>query len=430
MSPTFAALSYGQYRRYLLAQLSTGIGFWMMRLAQDWLVLDLTDGSGVAVGIATALQFIPFLIITPFAGVMADRFSRRTLMIWAHIGLVSISIVLLVALLTNTANVAVVFVLAALTGSMAAIDFPSRQALVGQLVGNEHLTNAVALNSVAFNLARISGPAIAGVLIAGTGLPVVIGVIVAFFAIALTAIASLRRIPKARKGDRPRATFSDGLKFLRSRPELMFLLALVFFVALFGLNFQLTTALMATQEFAGGAASFGILSTFLALGSLVGSLLAARRTQVRVRLIVVSALAFGSATLLAGVMPTWALFALVLPLCGITAMTFTTAAQSFLQLATPDHLRGRVMGIYTMLFFAGTPIGAPLIGWLSDILGARVGLIGGGIGVVASTALLSWQLLRRREMRVTGHLHSPHLQLHRRVGALPPAEADLPLSHL
>jgi len=178
MSPTFAALSYGQYRRYLLAQLSTGIGFWMMRLAQDWLVLDLTDGSGVAVGIATALQFIPFLLITPFAGVMADRFSRRTLMIWAHVGLVSISIALLVALLTNTASVAVVFVLAALTGSMAAIDFPSRQALVGQLVGNEHLTNAVALNSVAFNLARISGPAIAGVLIAGTGLPVVIGVIV------------------------------------------------------------------------------------------------------------------------------------------------------------------------------------------------------------------------------------------------------------
>ncbi len=414
MSPTFAALAYGQYRRYLLAQLSTGIGFWMMRLAQDWLILDITDGSGTAVGIATALQFLPFLIITPWAGVLADRFSRRTLMIWAHVGLTSASIALLVALLTDTATLAVVFLLAALTGVMAAVDQPSRQAMVGQLVGDDHLANAVALNSVAFNLARIGGPALAGILIAGTGLPVVMGVIAAMFAVALSGIASLRRIPVVHRSSENRTTFSQGIAFLRARSELIFLLALVFFVAMFGLNFQLTTALMATQEFAGGAASLGILSTFLALGSLFGSLMAARRIRVRVRLIVVAALAFGLSTLVAGLMPTWALFAIVLPLCGLTAMTFTTAAQSFLQLATPDHLRGRVMGIYTMLFFAGTPLGAPLIGWLSDIFGARVGLIGGGIGVLVSTALLSWRLLRSRELRVSGHLHAPHLQVHPR----------------
>ncbi len=400
MIATFAALAHAQYRRYLLAQLTTGIGFWMMRLAQDWLVLERTQGSGTAVGIATALQFLPFIFITPWAGVLADRFSRRNLMIGAHIGLVLTSLVLLVMLLTDTLNVAAIFVLAGVTGIMAAIDLPARQAVVGELVGDDQLVNAVALNSVAFNLARIAGPAFAGILIAGAGVPAVIGVIAAMFAVAFGALVSLHRIPRPEGESGPRATFSEGVAYLRSEPPLIFVLGLIFFVALFGLNFQLTTALMATAEFGGGAASLGILSTFLALGSLVGSLLAARRTRVRLRLVIVGSFTFGVATLVAGLMPTWLFFALALPLCGLTAMTFTTAAQSFVQLATPDRLRGRVMGIYTMLFFAGTPVGAPLIGWLSDLFGARVGLVGGGVGVLMSTALLSLLLyLYRRRSR-------------------------------
>lgn len=396
MSPTFKALSHPQYRRYLIAQLSTGIGFWMMRLTQDWIVLDLTDGSGIAVGIATALQFIPFLIITPWAGVLADRFSRRTLMITAHIGLTTAALVLLLAVLAGFANLAVVFTLAALTGVMASLDQPARQAMVGELVGEDHLVNAVALNSVAFNLARISGPALAGILIAGTGTPVVIGVIATMFAVALGALTSLRVIRPVRQSGDQRATFGQGLAFLRQRPDLIFILGMVFGVAMFGLNFQLTTALMATQEFGGDAASLGILSTFLALGSLAGSLLAARRVVVRLRLVIVSAIAFGTATLVSGLMPSWSLFGVILPLCGLTAMTFTTAAQSYLQVATPDRLRGRVLGLYTMLFFAGTPIGAPLIGWLSDIFGARIGLIGGGIGALLTVVIMTWWLQRTR----------------------------------
>jgi len=396
MSPTFKALSHPQYRRYLIAQLSTGIGFWMMRLAQDWIVLDLTGGSGIAVGIATALQFIPFLIVTPWAGVLADRFSRRTLMIVAHVGLTLSALALLVAVLTGTASVPVLFALAAFTGAMAALDQPARQAMVGELVGEDHLVNAVALNAVAFNLARISGPAIAGILIAGTGIPVVIGAIAAMFAIALGALTSLHVIRPVHRAGQPRPTFAQGWAFLRSRPDLVFILGLVFGVAMFGLNFQLTTALMTTQEFGGDAASLGILSTFLALGSLVGSLLAARRIVVRLRLVVGSAVAFSTATLIAGMMPTWGLFGLALPFAGLTAMTFTTAAQSYLQLGTPDHLRGRVMGIYAMLFFAGTPVGAPLIGWLSDLFGPRVGLIGGGIGALLTVAVMTAWLMRHR----------------------------------
>ncbi len=413
MSPTFRALSHPQYRRYLVAQLSTGVGFWMMRLTQDWIVLDLTGGSGIAVGIATALQFIPFLIITPWAGVLADRFSRRALMIAAHIGLTIAALALLLAVLTGTANLAVVFILAALTGVMAALDQPARQAMVGELVGEDHLVNAVALNSVAFNLARITGPAMAGILIASTGTPAVIGVIATMFAIALGALTSLHVVRPVRLPGDQRATFGQGWAFLRSRPDLIFILGLVFGVAMFALNFQLTTALMATSEFGGDAASLGILSTFLALGSLVGSLLAARRIIVRLRLVIISATAFASATLLAGLMPSWSLFGLVLPLCGLTAMTFTTAAQSYLQVGTPDHLRGRVMGLYAMVFFAGTPVGAPLIGWLSDLFGARIGLIGGGIGALLTVVVMTWWLMRARRIRLTDFTRWPQ----RRVSA-------------
>lgn len=399
MSPTFAALSISNYRRYLVAQISTGTGFWMQRLAQDWIVLQLTNGSGVAVGIATALQFIPYLVVTPMAGVLADRFSRRTLMVTAHVGLVSGSLILLLALLGGWASLPVVFVLAFVSGALAALDQPARQALVADIVGPDRLVNAVGLNSVAFNLSRIAGPAVAGMLIAGTGLPAVFGVITALFATALTALVSLQLPAREPLPPGDRATLREGLAFVRSRPDLLFIMLAITVVAMFGLNFQLTTALMSTVEFGGTAASLGILSTFLALGSLVGSLLAARRRVVRIRLVVISGVLFGTATLVAGLMPTWTWFAIALPLCGLTAMTFTTAAQSYLQVNAPSHMRGRLMGLYTMGFFAGTPIGAPAIGWLSDLMGPRIGLVGGGAATVVGTLLLAWWLQRRTGQR-------------------------------
>ena len=397
MSATFAALAVRDYRRYLLAQLGSGIGFWMQRLAQDWLILTLTDGSGVAVGIATALQFIPFLLVTPWAGVLADRLSRKTLMVTAHAGLVTSAIALLVLVLTDHASVPVLYVMAVLTGAMAALEQPARQAALGDIVGQDRIVNAVALNSVAFNISRIAGPAIAGLLIAGAGIAVVFGAVAAVFATALAALASLTAMPREDDGAGPRPTLRQGIAFVRARPTIVFALGMLFVIATFGLNFQLTTGLMSTVEFGGNAASFGLLSTFLALGSLVGSLLAARRTRGRLRLIVGSALAFSAATVLAGLMPTWTLFAIALPLCGITAMTFTTALQSFVQLATPAHMRGRVMGLYAMLFFAGTPIGAPLIGWLSDLFGPRIGLVGGGaLSALGTLALALWLHRRNR----------------------------------
>jgi len=389
---TFAALTIPNYRRYLVAQLSTGMGFWMTRLSQDWLVLEMTGGSGIAVGIATSLQFLPFILITPWAGVLADRISRRTMVVTAQVGLVIAALALLTALLLGVATLPVIYAVALVTGALAALEQPARQALVADLVGPESLVNAVGLNSVAFNLARITGPALAGLLLAGAGAPVVFGVIAALFAVACGALASLRHIPSPPDPAGSRPTLREALTVVRERRDLGLVLALVFVVATFGLNYQLTTGLMSTVEFGGGPAALGILSTSLALGALVGSLLAARRVAVPLRLVFVAALAFSAATIIAGLMPTWPTFALALPVAGLCAMTFTTSAQSYLQVNTPADMRGRLMGLYTMLFFAGTPLGAPLIGLLSDALGPRIGLVGGGaatlVGVLVLMALL------------------------------------------
>lgn len=397
MSPTFAALSVPDYRRYLVVQLGASTALWTQRLAQDWLVLQMTGGSGLAVGLVTALQFIPFLLVAPFAGLLADRVSRRALIIGVQSFLITISIAMGALVWSGATTTWWIYAFAALSGAAAALDTPARQAILGDIVGQDRLVNAVALNSVTFNLARISGPAVGGVLIVGLGVAPVFLVTAGLFAVALWAVCSLHAVSApARPVSEARPTLRAGLAFVREDRSILFTLALVAVVATFGLNFQLTTALMSTIEFGGTAASFGLLTTFLSLGSLAGSLLAARRRIVRVRLVAVAAVVFSAVTALTGVMPTWGSYAVTLPLCGLTAMTFTTAAQSFVQLRTPARLRGRVMGFYTVLFFAGTPIGAPLIGWLSDTYGPRIGLVGGGIVALLGALALTAVLARRR----------------------------------
>jgi MFS family permease len=345
----------------------------------------------------TALQFIPFLIVAPLAGLLADRAPRRSLIIGVQSFLVAVSIAMGALVWSGSMTTWWIYAFAVVSGAAAALDTPARQALLGDIVGQDRLVNAVALNSVTFNLARISGPAVGGVLIVGLGVAPVFFVTAGLFGLALWAVWSLHSLASPRNtSPEARPTLRAGLAFVRSDRSILFGLTLVAVVATFGLNFQLTTALMSTVEFGGTAASFGLLTTFLSLGSLAGSLLAARRRVVRVRLVAGAAIVFSAVTAVTGLMPTWGLYAVTLPLCGLTAMTFTTAVQSFVQLRTPAHLRGRVMGFYTVLFFAGTPIGAPLIGWLSDQFGPRVGLVGGGLISLLGALALTAMLLRRR----------------------------------
>ena len=400
MSPTFRSLRNPNYRRYAAGGVVSNTGTWMQRVAQDWMVLQLT-GSGAAIGLTTGLQFLPFLLLSPVAGLVADRIPKRRLLQLTNLGMAVPALVLGLLAVTGVAQSWHVYVLALVLGVAAAFDAPARQSFVSELVDRDDLTNAVGLNSASFNAARIVGPAVAGLLIAALGG----GVVATGWVILLNAVSYAAPVLSLRSLDtrmlhtpdlvrREPGQIRAGLRYVRGRPALMLVLAIVFFAGTFGLNFQLTSALMATEVFGKGATEYGLLGTFMAVGSLTGSLLAARRVRVRQRLIVIAALTFAVVEIVAGAMPSYAAFALMTPLLGLSALTMITAANTFVQLNTDPGMRGRVMALYMMIFIGGTPLGAPLIGWIGEVAGARWTLwIGGAataVGVLGATALYTW----------------------------------------
>jgi MFS family permease len=388
-------------------------GTWMQRVAQDWLVLELAVGSGAtALGITTGLQFLPFLLLTPFAGLVADRMPKQRLLQLTNLGMALPALVLGLLAVTGNAEVWHVYVLAFLLGSASAFDAPARQSFVSEIVEPVDLTNAVGLNSASFNAARLVGPGLAGLLIAALGGgAVATGWVILANAVSYAApIWSLRHLDVSRidaaPANRGPGAIREGVAYVRARPDLLLVLGLVFFAGTFGLNFQITSALMATEVFDKGPEEFGLLGTFLAVGSLTGSLLAARRTEVRHRLVVGAAIAFGISVMLAGLMPSYLTFALLAPVTGLTALTFITSANTYMQLNTDAGVRGRVMALYMMIFMGGTPVGAPIIGWIGHEYGARWTLLGGGlmtiVGVVLS-AMLYLRLERVRNGRVAAN---------------------------
>ena len=380
-------------------------GTWMQRVAQDWLVLQLAAGGsgGTALGITTALQFLPFLILTPFAGLVADRVPKQRLLQLTNLGMALPALVLGLLAVTGTAEVWHVWVLAFLLGSASAFDAPARQSFVSELVDPEDLTNAVGLNSASFNAARLVGPGVAGLLIAALGGgAAATGWVILFNAVSYAApVWSLRHLDAARLDTpdlqpRGRGAIREGVAYVLARPDLVLVLAIVFFAGTFGLNFQITSALLATEVFGKGAAEFGLLGSFLAVGSLTGALMAARREHVRHRLVVGAALAFGGSVVLAGLAPTYLTFALLAPVTGFLALTLITSANAYMQLNTAAGVRGRVMSLYLMIFMGGTPVGAPIIGWIGEEFGARWTLLGGGALTIVGVALSALVFLRAR----------------------------------
>ena len=416
MSPTFRSLRNANYRRYAAGGVVSNTGTWMQRVAQDWLVLQLTANSAAALGITTGLQFLPFLLLSPVAGLVADRIPKRRLLQLTNVGMAAPALVLGVLAVTGTAEIWHVYTLALMLGVASAFDAPARQSFVSEIVDPDDLTNAVGLNSASFNAARLVGPALAGVLIAALGGGVVATgwVILANALSYIAPIMSLRSLDAARLHSpapmrREPGQIRAGVQYVLGRPDLLLILAIVFFTGTFGLNFQMTSALMATEVFGKGPTEYGLLGTFLAVGSLTGSLVAARRVRVRHRLVVGAALAFAVIEIAAGLMPTYLTFALMTPLLGLTALTMITAANTFMQLHTEAGMRGRVMALYMMIFIGGTPLGAPLIGWIGEVAGARWTLLGGGLATFAGVSLASVLYLRQ----------------HRRlVGAEPPRTVD------
>jgi MFS family permease len=384
----FASLRVPNYRLFAGGQAVSLIGTWMQRVAQDWLVLDLSGGSAVALGIAAALQFSPILLLSLWGGVLADRVDKRRLLVVLQAAMGMCALLLGVAVVAGTVQLWHVYLL----------DVPVRQSFVPELVGPAQVANAVALNSLTFNLARIVGPSVAGLLIVAVGTGWVFLINAASFlgvvaGLVLMQPASLHRsAPVAREPGQLRA----GLRYVRGRPELVAVLALVFLVSTFGINFYLTLAVLARNVFGRGPEAYGLLTALLAVGSVIGSVFAARRVgRPRLRLVVGSALVFGVLVVVTGLMPTLTLTGMVLVPLGLAALTFTTAANAAVQLSVDPSMRGRVMGLYILLFLGGTPVGAPLLGILAEQLGGRAPLVLGGLVTVASVVVVGLVLARR-----------------------------------
>jgi MFS family permease len=406
VSPTFRALHNRNYRLYIAGSVVSNTGTWMQRVAQDWLVLSLPGTGGTELGITTGLQFLPVLLLSPYAGVVADRFSKRTMLQLTQLGMAVSSLLLGAIAVSGGAQVWMVYALAFTFGIASAFDAPARQSFVSEMVGPDDLTNAVGLNSAAFNTARLVGPGLAGLLIGllGGGATASGWVIllngVSYFAV----IAQLRRMDAALlhspelRGRSP-GMLLEGLRYVRSQPKMLMILVLVFFAGTFGMNFQVTSALMATQVFGKGAGEFGILGSCLAVGSLSGALLAARRPRIRIRLLFVAATGFGLAEIVAGSLPSYVAFACFAPVIGLCTITLLNSANAMMQISSDPALRGRVMALYMTVVMGGTPLGSPFIGWVGEHFGARWTLVIGGVLVLVGVALalLVFRLANRRE---------------------------------
>ena len=398
----FRSLRVRNYRLYATGQLVSLTGTWMQRVAQDWLVLSLTN-SGTALGVVTALQFGPSLLLGPWGGVLADRGDKRRILLATQSALALAALLLGVLDVAGVVRYWQVIALASALGVITAIDTPVRQSFVIEMVGKDDLTNAVAINSTIFNSGRIIGPALAGVLISavGTGW--------AFVGNAASSLAVLAGLLLMRTDElfpspplrRARGQLREGLRYVRARRDLVLTMVLIFMFGTFGLNFAITCALLAKQVFHRGASGYGLLSTSLAVGAFVGAILATRRTKRPSALFLLgTAAVFSVLEVAAGLMPSYLATALVLVPTGLAMLSVTTAANSHIQLGVAPTMRGRVMALYLVCFMGWTPFGAPLIGWLAGAAGPRWGLIGGGLACLLSVIGLAGWVARSRGMQV------------------------------
>jgi MFS family permease len=375
------------YRILFPANTVSNIGSWAQRIAQDWLVLELTNNNGTYLGLVTAVQFAPVLAFSLHGGKLADRFNKRKVLILTNIIGGTASLALGALVMTDLIALWHVFVLAGILGISTAIDAPVRQAFTTEVVGQTDLPNAVSLNSANFNAGRLVGPAISGGLIAafGTGPSFIVNGLSYLFVIA--ALANLNEKAFFHL-DRPKSDGSirEGIAYAKARPDIYVVMLMVFFLATFGLNFQIFNALMATQEFGLGPANFGLMGTFIAIGSLSGAIGSARLERFRsTKFVIRGGIAFSASIMVLSILPNYISYVIWLPICGVTALTTLVSANSIVQTSTDPAIRGRVMGLYLLIFMGGTPFGSPLIGATTDIIGIRPTIaVCGGISLAAS----------------------------------------------
>jgi MFS family permease len=389
------AFRHRNFRILFPANALSNIGTWAQRVAQDWLVLELTDFNGGALGLVTAVQFAPVLLFSLHGGALADRVNKRKLLIATNIVAAIACYGIGILVMIEKIELWHVFVGAGLLGISSAIDAPIRQAFTSEIVGHSDVANAVSLNSANFNAGRLVGPALSGFLIAhfSTGPSFIINATTYLFVIgALVAMREKDFFIHVK--EETLGTVREGIRYALARPDLYVVMLLVFFAATFGLNFQIFNALMATKEFGKGPASYGLLGTFIAVGSLTGALLSARLERYRnTRFIIKLGIAFSCSVLVLSIAPTYTWYSLWLPFCGITALTMLISANSYVQTHSDPAVRGRVMGIYLLIFLGGTPFGSLLIGWMTETIGVRETVAACG-GISLAAALVIWAIYK------------------------------------
>jgi MFS family permease len=381
-------------------------GSWMQRVAQDWLVLDLTHNSGSALGITTGLQFLPLLLFSLWGGMIADRYPKRRILMATQATAGALAVILGLLALTGTVTIWHVYALAFALGLVTVVDNPTRQAFAAEMVGRRGMANAIALNSAVFNLARIAGPAVAGLVISVAGTPVAFLVNAASFGAVLVSLKLMRpsELHAVERLPRARGQLREAMIYVKERPRLWMPMVLIFFVATFGMNFQVTNALMSRGVFHTGAGAFGLASAVFAAGALGGALLAARRGRPTMALLLTTSFAFSVLEVITGLMPDFWSFLILLVPTGLALLTFTTAANSATQLGTTAEMRGRVMGLYMLVFLGGAPLGSPLAGWVAEVFGPRMSMITGGLISVVATAVIGVMLTRSEGVRAREYL--------------------------
>ncbi|GAA3971973.1 MFS transporter [Streptomyces marokkonensis] len=405
----FASLKVRNYRLFFLGQVVSNVGTWMQRIAQDWLVLSLT-GSSAAVGITTALQFLPMLLFGLYGGVLVDRLRKRPTLLVTQSAMALTALFLAVLTLTGHVDVWHVYVAAFAMGLATVVDNPARQSFVAELVGRDQLQNAVSLNSANFQSARLVGPAVAGLMITGVGTGW------AFLANGLSFVAPLsclllmraRELRAVERTPRGKGQLREGLHYVAGRPELIWTITLVGFIGTFGFNFPVFLSAFADDVFDAGAGAYSLFNTLMAVGSLAGALLAARRGTARLRVLIAAALAFGALEIVAATAPRLWLFALLMVPIGVFSMTVNVTANTSIQMSTDPAMRGRVMALYMMVFLGGSPIGAPIVGWVTDTYGARAGFAAGGAVAAAAALVIGLVLARVGNLRLSVGWHRGH----------------------
>ncbi|WP_026440824.1 MFS transporter [Acidocella facilis] len=397
----FRSLRGFNYRVWVAGAFVSNVGTWVQRTAQDWLVFtQLTHHDASAVGLVMALQFGPQFLLLPWTGSAADHFNQRRLLIATQATMGALALALGILTVTGTVRLWHVYIFAFLFGSAAAFDAPVRQTFVAELVGDVDLHNAVALNSTSFNAARMIGPAVSGVIIAAIGTGWAFLINGASFAAVLISLLSLRISelhPNAR-APRAKGSFIEGLRYVWGRPDLKAILVMLFLVGTFGLNFPIFISTMAVRVFHANARGYGMLSSIMAIGTVAGSLLSAGRRKAKFGILLLGSGVFGLGCTLAALAPNYWLFAGTLVIIGVAALTLTNTSNSLMQLSTKPAMRGRVMALRVGVALGGTPIGAPIVGWVADHCGPRWSL---GIGAVSgfAAAIVGAYALARLEPR-------------------------------